>query len=108
MRIPVSAGSVSSLPAAMATWWIAEANASAPMVPVVSGMSGRVGYSSSGSSIKVNVALPHLTVVLVPSVVRSTGLAGRDRTISDSSLPETSTLPGSSACTGIVDCAETS
>ena len=85
--MPVSAGSVSSRPAAMATWWMAEANASAPTVPVVSGMVGRVGYSSAGSSIRVNVALPHLTVVLVPSVERSTGLAGSDRTISASSLP---------------------
>jgi hypothetical protein len=96
------------LPAAIPTWWIAEANASAPMVPVVSGMSGRVGYSSSGSSSRVNVALPHLTVVRAPSVARSTGRAGSDRTISDSSLPETSTVPGSSACTGMVDWAETS
>ena len=50
----------------MATWWMADANASAPTVPVVSGMSGSVGYSSAGSSIRVNVALPHLTVVLRP------------------------------------------
>ena len=83
-------------------------NASAPTVPVVSGMSGSVGYSSAGSSIRVNVALPHLTVVLDPSVARSTGLAGRLRTISASSLPETSTVPGSSACTGMVAWAETS
>ena len=106
--MPVSAGSVSSLPAAIATWWIAEANASAPTVPVVSGISGRVGYSSAGSSIRVNVELPHLTVARVPSVVKSTGRAGSDRTISASRRPETSTVPGSSACTEIVDWAETS
>ena len=80
-----------------------QVQADEPGTVLVSGMSGSVGYSSSGSSIKVNVALPHLTVVLVPSVVRSTGLAGSDRTISASSRPDTSTVPGSSACTGIVD-----
>ena len=36
--------------------------------PVVSGMSGSVGYSSTGSSIRVKVALPQRRVVLVPSV----------------------------------------
>ena len=108
IRMPVRAGSVSSRPAAIATWLMAEAKVSAPMVPVVSGMPGSVGYSSVGSSISVNVALPHLTVVLVPSVVRSTGRAGSERTISASSLPETRTVPGSSAWTGIVDWAETS
>ena len=77
-------------------------------MPVVAGMSGSVGYSSTGSSIRVNVVLPHLTVVRVPSVLMSTGLAGRLRTISASSLPETSTMPGSSAATGIVASAETS
>ena len=75
--IPVSAGSVSSRPAAMATWPIAVASASLPTEPASGGISGSVGYSSSGSRTRVKVALPHLRVARVPSVTRSTGLAGQ-------------------------------
>ena len=106
--MPVSAGSVSSRPAAMATWLMAVASASLPTVPVSGGISGRVGYSSSGSRTRVKVALPHLRVALVPSVTRPTGLAGSDRTISASSRPETRTVPSSSVITGTVASAETS
>src|ERR1700761_6501243 len=42
-RIPVSMGSVSSRPAATATWPIASANTSAPNAPVSSGSVGNVG-----------------------------------------------------------------
>ena len=106
--MPVSAGSVSSRPAAMATWAMAEASASLPTEPVSGGMSGSVGYSSSGSRTRVKVALPHFRVARVPSVARSTGLAGSDRTISASSRPDTRTAPSSSVITGTVACAETS
>ena len=106
--MPVSAGSVSSRPAAIATWLMAEASASLPTDPASGGISGSVGYSSSGSSTRVKVALPHLSVARVPSVNRSTGLAGSDRTISASKRPETSTAPSSSVITGTVAWAETS
>ncbi len=106
--MPVSAGSVSSRPAAIATWAMAEAMASLPTDPVSGGISGSVGYSSSGSRTRVKVALPHLSVARVPSVTRLTGLAGSDRTISASRRPETSTVPSSSVITGTVACAETS
>ena len=42
-RIPVSIGSVSSRPAATATWLIASANRSADNAPVSSGKAGSVG-----------------------------------------------------------------
>ena len=102
IRIPVSAGSVSSRPAAMATWLIAEARTSAPIAPASGGMPGSVGYSSSGRVISVKTALPHFRVVRVPSVLISTGRAGRLRTISARSRPETSTVPSSSVITGTV------
>ena len=106
--MPVSAGSVSSRPAAIATWPMAEASASLPTDPASGGISGSVGYSSSGSRTRVKVALPHLSVARVPSVTRSTGLAGSDRTISASRRPETRTAPSSSVITGTVAWAETS
>ena len=106
--MPVSAGRVSSRPAAIATWPMAEAIASLPTDPASGGISGSVGYSSSGSRTRVKVALPHLSVARVPSVTRSTGLAGSDRTISASRRPETSTAPSSSVITGTVAWAETS
>ena len=87
---------------------MAVASASLPTDPASGGISGRVGYSSSGSKTRVKVALPHLRVARVPSVVRSTGRAGSDLTISASSRPETRTAPSSSMTTGTVAWAETS
>jgi hypothetical protein len=98
--MPVSAGKVSSRPAAIATWLMAEAIASLPTEPTNGGISGSDGYSSSGSRTRVKVALPHLSVARLPSVTRSTGRAGSDLTISASSRPETSTAPSSSVITG--------
>ena len=42
-RMPVSIGSVSSRPAATATWPMASANSSDEMTPVSSGSAGSVG-----------------------------------------------------------------
>ena len=42
-RTPVIIGSVSSRPAAMATWATAAANAAASTVPALAGISGSVG-----------------------------------------------------------------
>ena len=100
--MPVSAGRVSSRPAAVATWPIAVASASLPTEPASGGISGSVGYSSSGSRTRVKVALPHLRVARVPSVISSTGRAGSDLTISASRRPETRTVPSSSVITGTV------
>ena len=106
--MPVSAGRVSSRPAAVATWPIAVASASLPTVPASGGISGSVGYSSSGSRTRVKVAVPHLRVARVPSVTSSTGRAGSDLTISASRRPETRIAPSSSVITGTVAWAETS
>ena len=105
---PVSAGSVSSRPAAMADWLTAEANASLPTEPAAWGISGSAGYSSSGMVSSVNVALPQVRTALPPSDAICTGRAGRLRLISASSRPETSALPSSSVTTGTVAWAETS
>ena len=43
IRTPVSAGSVSSRPAAVADWLTADANASLPMDPAAGGMAGSDG-----------------------------------------------------------------
>ena len=56
----------------------------------------------------VKVALPQVSVARAPSVVISTGRAGRLRVISASNRPETSASPSSSASTGTRACAETS
>ncbi len=56
---------------------------------------GNSGYSSTGSVCNVKRALPHVITTLVPSEVMSTGRSGRDRPMSASSRPETSTVPGS-------------
>ena len=95
-RIPVSTGSVSSRPAATATWATAAANAAPARVPVCTGISGRLGYSSTGSVGSENVALPQTSCTLVPSVVSVTGRAGSARVISASRRPDTSTVPASS------------
>jgi hypothetical protein len=44
---------------------------------------------------RLNRLLPQLIVARDPSTTRSTGLAGSARVMSASSLPETSTRPGS-------------
>ena len=89
-RIPVRAGRVSSLPAATATWPMAAASRSAPTLPAAGGMSGRVGYSSSGR-VERELGAPHFRVTRAPSVVTMTGRGGRAFTISLRSLPGTST-----------------
>ncbi len=99
---------MSSRPAAIATWLIAEARMSAPTDPASGGIPGSVGYSSSGRVISVKTALPHFRVVRVPSVLISTGRAGRLRTISARSRPDTRTAPSSSVITGRLAWAETS
>ena len=108
IRTPVSAGSVSSRPAAVADWLTAVANASLPIDPAAGGISGSAGYSSSGIVSSVKVALPQVRTARPPSDVICTGRAGRLRLISASSRPETSALPSSSVITGTVACADTS
>ena len=66
IRTPVSAGSVSSRPAAIADWLTAVANASLPTVPAAGGISGSAGYSSSGMVSRVNVALPQVSTARPP------------------------------------------
>ena len=90
---PVRVGSESSRPAAMATCATAVANVSLVTVPVVSGSSGRFGYSESESVGRVNFAAPDVTSTRVPSSVMVIGLLGSDRQISASSFPGTNTAP---------------
>ena len=61
--------------------------------PVRSGNSGRFGYSESESVGSVNFADPEVTRTREPSSVIVIGLFGRDREISASNFPGTSTSP---------------
>ena len=90
---PVSVGSESSRPAAIATCATAVANKSLVTLPVVSGSSGRFGYSESESVGSVNFAAPDVTSTRVPSKVIVIGLFGSDRQISARSFPGTNTAP---------------
>ena len=89
----VRVGSESSRPAAIATCATAVAKISLVTTPVVSGSSGRFGYSFIESVGKVNFADPEVTNTRVPSKVIVIGLLGREREISASSLPGTRTFP---------------
>ena len=91
---PVRVGSESSLPAAMATCATAVANKSLATTPVVSGSSGKPGYSEIESVGRVNFADPEVTKTLVPSSAIVIGLFGREREISANSFPGTKTFPG--------------
>ncbi len=86
---PVSVGSESSRPAAIATCATAVAKVSLATVPVESGSSGRFGYSSTDSVGSVNSALPLVTATRVPSKTKVIGLFGREREISASNFPGT-------------------
>jgi hypothetical protein len=86
----------------------AAANASLPTVPETAGISGSVGYSSSGSVGSVKREAPHVTTTRVPSVARSMGAGGRLRVISASRRPGTSTEPPSATVTSRLACADTS
>ena len=108
IRTPVSTGSMSSRPAAVTAWATALANRSLRTVPVACGMSGRVGYSSTGIVWRLNRAEPQINETLEPSMVISTGLLGRLRQMSASSRPETSALPSSCTEAGSVARAEVS
>ena len=91
---PVRVGSESSLPAAIATCATAVANKSLATTPVVSGSSGKPGYSDIESVGSVNFAEPDVTNTRDPSSVIVIGLFGRDLEISASSFPGTKTFPG--------------
>ena len=108
IRTPVSTGSVSSRPAAMATWAAAEAKTSPGTVPVAVGICGSAGYSSTGRVWRVNREEPQTTVARTPSVEISTGRLGRARQMSASSRPETRTVPSSSTSASTETRAETS
>ena len=95
-RMPVSVGSVSSRPAATATCATAWAKVVPATVPLVVGMTGSAGYSSTGSVGSVNAARPHCSSTRVPSVLTCTGWAGSARAMSASSRPDTRVRPGSS------------
>ena len=90
---PVNVGSESSRPAAIATCATAVAKVSLATLPVVSGSSGRFGYSESESVGRVNLAAPDVTSTRVPSNVIVIGLLGSDLQISASSFPGTRTAP---------------
>jgi hypothetical protein len=106
---PVSAGRVSSRPAAIADWLTAVAKASLPTDPAAGGIAGSAGYSSSGMVSRLNVALPQVRTARPESAVICTGLAGRLRLISASSRPETSAEPSSvTVVSGTVAWADTS
>ena len=90
---PVSVGSESSRPAAIATCATAVAKVSLGTVPVESGSSGRFGYSSTESVGSVNFALPLVTATREPSKTNVIGLFGSDREISANSFPGTKTFP---------------
>jgi len=53
-------------------------------------------------------ALPQLSATRVPSTLSSTGLAGSARVMSESSLPETKTLPGDAISAATRTSADTS
>ena len=91
----MSVGSESSRPAAIATCETAVAKTSLANVPVVSGSSGKFGYSSTDKVGKVNFALPLVTRTREPSKAKVIGLFGSDREISARSFPGTKTFPGS-------------
>ena len=78
------------------------------MLPLASGLVGRVGYSSAGIWRRAKRELPQVTWTLAPSVVTSTGLPGRLREMSASRRPRTSTVPGSETSAATVIRAETS
>ncbi len=101
-------GSVSSRLAATVTCATAWVKTSPATEPLPSGIVGRVGYSSTGIVSRVNRLAPHVSDTREPSVATSTGLAGRDRAMSASSLPQTSTVPPSETSAGTSTRAETS
>ena len=92
---PVRVGSESSRPAAIATWATAAAKVSLVITPVLSGSSGKFGYSFIESVGKVNFALPEVTKTRVPSKVIVIGLFGSDLVISTNNFPGTKTFPAS-------------
>ena len=94
MCTPVSVGSESSRPAAIATCATAVAKISLATTPVVSGSSGRFGYSEIESVGSVNFAEPEVTRTREPSKVIVIGLFGSEREISASNFPGTNTFPG--------------
>ena len=79
--------------AAVATCNTALAKTSEAITPVISGISGRVGYVSESVVGKVNFALPAVTRTRAPSSSTVTGLLGSDLEISLSRCPETKTFP---------------
>ena len=90
---PVSVGSESSRPAAIETCATACAKRSLETTPVVSGSSGRFGYSSIERVGSVNFADPDVTSTRDPSKVIVIGLFGSERDISANSFPGTKTFP---------------
>ena len=108
MRTPVSTGSMSSRPAAVTAWETAWAKRSLCTVPLAVGIEGSVGYSSTGRVWRVNRADPHVSVTRAPSMVISTGLAGRLRQMSARSRPLTRALPSSETSAASVARAEVS
>jgi hypothetical protein len=95
---PVSVGSESSRPAATATCATAVAKVSLATETVVSGSSGRFGYSESESVGSVNFAEPDVTKTREPYNVIEIGLFGSERQISANSFPGTRTAPFSLKC----------
>jgi hypothetical protein len=65
------------------------------ITPVLSGSSGKFGYSLIERVGSVNFALPEVTKTLVPSKVIVIGLFGSDLVISTNNLPGTKTFPDS-------------
>ena len=98
--------SSSSRPAAITTWLTDFSKTEASTRPVWVGISGRVGYSSTGRVWRLNRADPQISSTWVWSETISTGLLGRERAISFSSRPETSTVPSSVTSAGMVTWAE--
>ena len=82
------------MPAAIATCATAVANTSLATTPVVSGSSGKDGYSEIESVGRVNFAEPDVTKTREPSSVIVIGLFGSDLEISASNFPGTKTFPG--------------
>ena len=59
----------------------------------MSGITGRFGYSFTGSVGRVNLAAPAVTNTRLPSRLNETGLFGSALEISANNLPGTNTLP---------------
>ena len=106
--MPVRIGRVSSRLAAMLTWATAWVNRSPGTTPDDAGISGRLGYSSTGMVSSVNRPEPQITETFEPSVVTSTGLAGSEREMSARSRQDTRAEPASITSAATSTRAETS